>query len=119
MRTFALALAVLAGAEVTATAPVLGNPVEGRALALKVCSPCHVVASKQEWLPLLRVPTPSFKAIAQKKTSTATSIEQFVLTTHADPGQFNKMPSPMLTREQAADIADYILSLKDESGKPH
>jgi hypothetical protein len=109
--------AIASAMAVAIAAQVTGNAVEGHTLAIRVCGHCHVVASDQEWMPLLRIPTPSFREIANRKATTAVFLQKFVLTTHSRSGDLNIMPVPMRTEEQAADIASYILSLKNLSGK--
>jgi len=85
----------------------------GEHIARLVCSACHVVASDQEFPPILVKPAPSFKDIANRPGTTAQTLQHFILNTHWDVGTIPMtMPSPMLTQEQAQAVSRYILSLR-------
>jgi hypothetical protein len=71
--------AIASATAIAIAAQVAGNAVEGHALAIRVCGHCHVVASDQQWMPLLRIPTPIFREIANKKETTAVSLQEFIL----------------------------------------
>jgi len=91
-----------AGAE---TSAMMGNPRAGRAFALQACALCHVVAPGQLTPPRLTT-APSFRAIANLPSTTALSLQVFLLSPHPT------MPNLVLTDSEAADVIAYILSLK-------
>lgn len=86
----------------------------GEHIARFVCATCHVVASNQEFPPLLSRPAPSFLVIANRAGVSAESLEHFITTTHWDnPDKIQMtMPSLLATPEQARAVARYILSLR-------
>jgi len=105
-----LALAVLflgaTGSGTSAqTSTMSGNPRAGRAFALQVCSLCHVVAPGQLTPPRFTT-APSFRSIANLPSTTALSLQVFLVSPHPS------MPNLMLTDSEAADVIAYILSLK-------
>ena len=88
---------------------------QGRRLALQACAACHVVSSDQVGPPILDPPAPTFVTIAQSRDTTAKSIRHFLLTTHRTLKTSANMPSMLLSQEEAAASAAYILSLKPRS----
>jgi len=78
---------------------------QGEALARTLCADCHAVARGDLQSPLRRVP--SFTVIARQPATTATSIRVFLTTSHP------RMPNVKLTPENLADLANYILSLRE------
>jgi mono/diheme cytochrome c family protein len=75
----------------------------GDRLAHRWCQPCHVVASDQ------RQPTgeaPPFATVAKKPDFDAAKVAMFLLDPHP------KMPNMNLSRNEAADLAAYIATLK-------
>jgi mono/diheme cytochrome c family protein len=91
----------------------------GDHVARLVCSACHVVATDQEFQPLLEPPAPKFEDIANRPGVTTKSIRHFVLTTHWNHRTLPMtMPDLMMLPEDASDVAAYIMSLKkrDPSG---
>jgi mono/diheme cytochrome c family protein len=90
--------------------PVLAR---GEHIARLICATCHVVASDQEYPPLLDQPTPSFSAIANRPGMDAKSIQKFITTTHWDDKTLPMtMPNLQLTNQEAVGVARYILSLR-------
>jgi mono/diheme cytochrome c family protein len=81
---------------------------EGRRLALSKCDVCHVVASDQQYRPLLSHYAPSFNEVANRPDNSAQSLQAFL----AHPHTYENMPSPDLTPAQVADLVAYILSLR-------
>ena len=89
--------------------------VRGEHLARTVCSACHVVASDQEFAPLLINPAPSFADIAQRPGTRVATLERFILSTHWDMQSIPmRMPNPMLDKNDARAVAAYILTLKSK-----
>jgi mono/diheme cytochrome c family protein len=86
--------------------------VRGRAIALSVCSACHVVAADQPHAPTLRRPGPSFQTIANRPTTTVDTLRRFISTTHTTAGEPFRMPNPELTEEMQAQVVSYVLSLR-------
>jgi mono/diheme cytochrome c family protein len=80
-------------------------PDQGRALALLLCSACHLVSPAQRG----PVPdgVPSFMAIAARpETSEDGVLAALIVPRHP------QMPQPPLDRRQMRDVAAYILSLR-------
>jgi mono/diheme cytochrome c family protein len=103
---FTLASSLLLGIGFALAAPVPGlpDPVHGKALAEKVCSNCHLVASGQQYA---NADIPSFHEIANKPGQTpGTIMAHIVLPKHP-------MPTIPLTKNELADIAAYIMTLRD------
>ncbi len=90
----------------SAQAPSAGDPQAGRAYALRNCTSCHMVSSRQS--PPVRV-APSFQAIADMRSTTEISLHAFLSTPHP------KMPNFILSRSDAEDVIAYILSLRKRS----
>lgn len=82
-----------------------GDPQAGRAFALETCTPCHVVASDQ-LAPQRFATAPDFRAIANTKGMTGTSIAAFLRSPHPT------MPNLILSPEETRDVIAYILSLR-------
>jgi mono/diheme cytochrome c family protein len=108
------ALAVLAALPANAQ-KMHWDPVVARGdhIARSACSACHVVAADQEFPPLLVSPAPSFAEVANRPGTSAHSLERFITSTHWDLDKLPMtMPSPMLSKEETAAVARYILSLR-------
>jgi mono/diheme cytochrome c family protein len=87
--------------------------VRGEGIARLICATCHVVASDQQFPPMLVQRTPSFSEIANRPGINGEAIQGFITTTHWDEKTLPmKMPSLGLTRDQALAVASYILSLR-------
>jgi mono/diheme cytochrome c family protein len=85
----------------------------GDQLVRLLCPSCHVVADNQEFPPILRQKTPSFKELANRQETTAKSLQKFLSTTHWDEKAIPmQMPNPGLKREEMQAVTDYILSLR-------
>ena len=95
--------------------PAAGDPQEGHRLALKICSFCHVAASDQPFPPTLRNPGPSFQAIADRPSTTAVWLRNFLLTTHTTIAEPATMPNPDLADDQVTNIVAYLLSLRSSA----
>ena len=91
------------------------DTTRGRAIAVAICSACHVVAADQAYPPILRRPGPSFQTIAEKPTATGDTLRRFISTTHTTVGEPFKMPNPELTDEMQEQVVTYILSLRNRS----
>lgn len=120
LRIAALALAAAALCALctprTSAAAVPKTPevARGEHIARLVCSACHVVATDQEYPPLLNKATPGFAEIANRPGVTAESLQRFITATHWDVDKLPmSMPNPMLTKAEAQDVARYILSLRN------
>lgn len=97
-----------------ADVPKMPDVARGEHIARLVCSACHVVATDQEFPPLLEHATPAFAEIANRPGVSAESLQRFVTTTHWDVDKLPmSMPNPMLTKSQAQAVARYILSLRN------
>jgi mono/diheme cytochrome c family protein len=81
------------------------DPEQGKHLASQLCSNCHLVRPEQQQA---NVDVPSFREIANKDGQTAGAImAHIVLPKHP-------MPVIPLTKSELADVAAYILSLRDQ-----
>jgi len=86
----------------------------GERIARELCAACHVVASDQEFAPLLDRPAPSFREIANRPESSRSTLEHFIGTTHWDVDSIPmKMPNPSLTPDQTGAVVQYIMSLRE------
>jgi mono/diheme cytochrome c family protein len=106
---FAASLAVSASAAEPAAAD---DARAGRALSLKLCTPCHVVSPDQELPPILRPRAPSFRTIANRPGTTDESLRRFLTETHASLRDVSGMPNPQLTEDQVREAAAFIMSLR-------
>jgi mono/diheme cytochrome c family protein len=109
-RTIILAMlvGVLAGAASAQQRAHRSAAQEGRLLALGKCDVCHVVASDQQYPPLISHFAPSFYDVANMSTTNAQSLGSFLAHRH----WYETMPSPDLTPDQVTDLTSYILSLR-------
>ena len=106
MGTAALAALVATGAAAMADDDVgPGSASQGRRFALQTCAICHLVTPKQ-LVPRHLAVAPSFGAIANMNSTTASSLHAFLSTPHSI------MPNLVLTRQEQRDVITYILSLK-------
>jgi mono/diheme cytochrome c family protein len=82
------------------------DPVQGKDLAEKLCTNCHLVGSAQQQHPA-NADVPSFHEIANREGQTAGAITaRIMLPKHP-------MPTIPLTKTELADLAAYILGLRD------
>ena len=106
---------VLVAAVTTAQAQpqdVAGDINAGHNVALNTCSTCHVAAADQPFAPMLLRPAPNFRDLANRPSTSAQSLRQFLTTTHMDLATAQGMPNPMLTDDQLRDVIAYVLSLR-------
>jgi cytochrome c len=82
------------------------DAASGGALARQLCVNCHVVAPGEAGTQVT-AGIPSFKAVANKPGQTPEKIQDFILSPHPP------MPQVQLTSFERANLAAYILSLKD------
>ena len=80
----------------------LADAANGERLARRWCASCHVVASDQKQA---NADVPAFATIARMSGFSRDKLAFFLLDPHP------KMPDMSLTRNEAADLADYITSL--------
>jgi mono/diheme cytochrome c family protein len=79
------------------------DPDHGETLVKRWCTGCHLVASDQK---TATTEAPPFASIAKRPDFDAAKIAFFLLDPHP------KMPNMELGRNEAADIAAYIATLK-------
>lgn|ERR1700686_3081925 len=84
-------------------AAVAADAQHGAELAKRWCATCHLVESGQKQA---NADVPSFAAIATKSDFTPEKVAFFLLDPHP------KMPNFPLSRNEAADLAAYIGSLR-------
>ncbi|HSD93390.1 MAG TPA: c-type cytochrome [Methyloceanibacter sp.] len=109
---FCIACLSLLGSAAAFAGPVtsLPDPVHGQSLAEKLCSNCHLVGAAQEQA---QVDVPSFREIANQEGETEGSImAKIVLPKHP-------MPTIPLTKSELADLAAYIMTLRDTGLRPN
>jgi mono/diheme cytochrome c family protein len=99
-----LAITLTSNPWVRSSAQDLRDIHAGRELALKVCSPCHLVAP---------LPGPSFTDIAKGEYASATPLENFLRSTHSNVSHPGGMPRIDLSDEQIRAISAYIGSLRE------
>jgi mono/diheme cytochrome c family protein len=86
------------------------DPEQGKALAEKLCTNCHLVGSAQQQQPA-NADVPSFAEIANREDQSAGAITARIMLPR------HPMPQIPLTTAELADLAAYILTLR-EGGKP-
>jgi mono/diheme cytochrome c family protein len=97
-------LLMAAGLAFAGPATSLPDPAHGKQLAQTLCAGCHLVATGQRHA---NVDVPSFHEIAGKSGQTEGAImAHIVLPKHP-------MPTIPLTKSELADLAAYIMSLRD------
>ena len=85
-----------------------GEIAAGHSFARAACSACHPVYAENR--PPRRIFIgPAFRNIANTPGITATALRVFLTTSHP------KVPNPIVTTEQIADVIAYILSLRSAS----
>ena len=85
----------------------LPDPKAGKALAEKLCTNCHLVGSTTQQQQPANADVPSFPEIANLEGQTAGAITaRIMLPKHP-------MPTIPLTKTELADLAAYILGLRD------
>jgi len=100
---WALAVAAASGGVIGASPAVAADADHGADLAKRWCAACHVVAGDQKQA---SADAPPFATIAHKSDFTPEKVAFFLLDPHP------KMPNFPLSRNEAADIAAYIGSLR-------
>jgi mono/diheme cytochrome c family protein len=83
------------------------DPVEGKALAEKLCTNCHLVGSAAQQQQPANADVPSFPEIANIEGQSAGAITARIMMPR------HPMPTIPLTKAELADLAAYILSLRD------
>lgn len=78
----------------------------GRAFALHVCTPCHVVGSGQI-SPRRFAVAPDFHAIANTRGMTETALHAFLSSSHPT------MPNLILSQKEQDNVIAYLLGLRD------
>jgi mono/diheme cytochrome c family protein len=85
------------------------DPIHGQDLAERLCSNCHLVGTGQEQA---NVDILSFHEISNRQGQTEGAImARIVLPKHP-------MPTILLTKSELADLAAYIMSLRDREQQP-
>lgn len=83
-----------------------GDPRSGRSFALENCTQCHVVTPDRA-SPLRSSAAPDFSVIANDKGVSPVRLNIWLHNPHPT------MPTLVLSRQQAADVVAYILSLRE------
>jgi mono/diheme cytochrome c family protein len=100
---FGTMLLIGAGLSFSAPATSQPDPIHGKDLATRLCSNCHLVSAGQEHA---NVDIPSFNEIANKEGQTAGGIMAHIMLPK------HPMPTIPLTQSELADLAAYILSMR-------
>lgn len=103
-------ICLLDGGSLASAGPLTKFEAErGEALAKRLCANCHLVNAAQQHA---NVDVPSFREIANKQAQTPGAIMgRIVLPSHP-------MPEIPLTNREIADLAAYIMSLRDPGERP-
>jgi mono/diheme cytochrome c family protein len=106
-----LILSIAAGAESAnlKREDVEGDAEAGRALAVSVCGGCHAVSEDQSFA---SSDPPDFLTIANRPNVTAISLRHRIAMLPHTPSP-GRMPNPLLTREELADVVAYIMSMRE------
>jgi mono/diheme cytochrome c family protein len=88
---------------VLATPAFAADPDHGETLVKRWCAACHLVAGDQK---NATTEAPSFASVAKRPGFDEAKVAFFLLDPHP------KMPNMELSRNEAADIAAYIATLK-------
>ena len=75
----------------------------GHELAVKACSPCHVVEE---------TPGPPFTEIAKGERAAPEPLRDFLHATHSNMSHPGAMPNPELTEGQIEEISAYLAALR-------
>jgi mono/diheme cytochrome c family protein len=113
MRRSGLAFGLSVG--LVGIAPALGQEAkiaDGRAIALRVCAICHVVADDQAVAPTLKPPAPSFADIAARPNVTEAFLRDFLTKPHGQARALSAMPGFLMPSYQADAAIAYLMSLK-------
>lgn len=102
--TLAVGFLGLAGIAAAGARELPGDPLLGRALALKDCVECHEVEPGERGAKL--PDPPSFQNLAENSAMTALALRVFLTTPHTD------MPGLILTDAEVDDVIAYILGMK-------
>lgn len=86
-----------------APAAALDDPANGKRLAERWCSPCHLVSSTQE---NAQADVPPFATIAKRSDEELDALRGFLVDPHPP------MPNMSLTRQEITDLLAYIRSLR-------
>lgn len=89
-----------------------GKADVGRDLALEACTGCHVVSDNQPFAPLLKG-APDFREIANRPNVTAASLRRTIAALPQVPRR-GQMANPLLTDAELADVAAYIMTLREQ-----
>lgn len=86
-----------------------GDADAGRELAISACSGCHAVSEDQAFA---FADPPDFLTIANRPNITAASLRRKIATLPhvVSPG---RMPNPLLTDEELADVVAYIMTMRE------
>ena len=105
---YTLSMLVLVASGGTIAAPVTSAPntQHGQQLAARLCSNCHLVGNAEQQQ--ANADVPSFHEIANKEGQGASEIMAHIMLPK------HPMPTIPLTKRELADLAAYILSLRDE-----
>jgi mono/diheme cytochrome c family protein len=99
-----LPLVLPASLAVATPLPGQPDPVQGKALAERLCTNCHLVGSAQQ--SRANADVPSFHEIGNREGQTAGAITAHIILPK------HPMPQISVTKSELADLSAYILSLR-------
>ena len=105
-----LLAAMMIGAPALAAEPKEPSATDGRRLAERFCTVCHVVSGKAD--ASVPVGPPPFKAIANKPGQTAEHIKGVLIQPHAP------MPDLQLTNDEIQSLLAYLQTLRVDQKAP-
>lgn len=105
-----LPLVLSSGLAVAAPLPGQPDPVQGKALAERLCTNCHLVGDAQQGH--ANADVPSFHEIGNQEGQTAGAITAHIILPK------HPMPQISLTKSELADLSAYILTLRDAPPQP-
>jgi mono/diheme cytochrome c family protein len=107
----ALGLA-LAGGGIASALGQEAKIADGRAIALRICAVCHVVADDQAVAPTLTPPAPPFAEIAARPNVTEAFLRDFLAKPHGKARSASAMPGFLMPSREADAAITYLMSLK-------
>jgi mono/diheme cytochrome c family protein len=94
---------LILAASLAAPPSFAADPDQGETLVKRWCTGCHLVAADQK---AATTEAPPFASIAKRPDFDAAKVARFLVDPHP------KMPNMALSRDETADIAAYIATLK-------
>ena len=107
-----LALALALASAAAANGDEAGLAAEGREVALRACTRCHIVAEEQARRPVMRPPAPDFAGVAARPGVTEAYLRDFFMKPHGRSRRVRATPASLMSGHETDAVIAYILSLK-------